>query len=126
MITILLARKINKNAKNIYVYINKTFSFDSKNNTNSELEQSNKNKEKITDYYKFMEENIQNYHFENKQNLNESNQIDDINELLKIIKCPMTDSKLEYTEEGLKVEHILYPKRNGMYILKEDEAKFNF
>ena len=50
----------------------------------------------------------------------------DIKQLLAVIKCPMTDSNLEECSQGLKISHIIYPKRNGIYILKEDEAIFNF
>ena len=46
--------------------------------------------------------------------------------LINFVKCPMTNSDLEITEEGLKVGHIVYPKRNGIYILVEEEAQFKF
>ena len=82
------------------------------------------NDKKIKNFYTFMEENM------NKvENINKSQKVTSqpSNEALtNILKCPMTESNLEVTEEGLKVGHILYPKRNGIYILVEEEAQFNF
>ena len=64
---------------------------------------SNKN-EKIDNYYKFMEDNI------NKDNTNEliTPIVDDLNVLKNVLKCPMTDSKLEVSEEGLRVQVIFF------------------
>jgi hypothetical protein len=81
------------------------------------------------DYYQIMEENIKKYENKDKINLDKNETTkdkDDIQELLKILKCPMTDSLLEQCEEGLKVGHIIYPKREGIYILLEEEAIFKF
>jgi hypothetical protein len=85
---------------------------------------------KINTFYEFMEENIKKVVIPNNCALdskteNDSN-IDDIKYLLDVIKCPITDSNLEECEEGLKVSHIIYPKRDGMFILREEDAQFKF
>lgn len=83
--------------------------------------------EKIDNFYKFMEENMNNLKIEKKNNNSEDNAIiNDERKLLSLIKCPMTDQDLEVCEEGLKVFHIVYPRRNGIYILTEEEAIFKF
>ena len=65
---------------------------------------------KITDFFKFMDENIQKeteLYVKNK-NAEESNSdiVDDVNELLNLVKCPITEDNLEACEEGLKISVI--------------------
>jgi len=79
------------------------------------------NKAKI--YYEFMNQNL------SKDNDSESVDnivLQDENKLIEILKCPMTEGNLNLCEGGLKIFHITYPRRNGIYILLEEEAKFNF
>ena len=100
-----------------------TYSF---NSLNKCFTDKNKNDEKIKDFYKFMEENIQKDQKSQIKNDSNSEKLDDINILLNLIKCPMTGMELHASEKGLSVGHITYPKRNGIYILREEEAEFNF
>lgn len=100
---------------------------DDKSNTK---ESSSPQDTKINTFYEFMEENIKKVVIPNNCALdskteNESN-TDDIKYLLDVIKCPITDSNLEACEEGLKVSHIIYPKRDGMFILREEDTQFKF
>jgi hypothetical protein len=97
-----------------------------KGNVNIEenlIENINK-KDEIGDYFKFMEENIskekdkfisernlKSINSESNSKLNDLNDLnsytdkhDDINELLKLVKCPISDEKLIEDEEGLKYE----------------------
>ena len=55
-------------------------------------------KVKIDSFYEFMDENIK-----NKEKNYENRIIDDEKALLSLVKCPMTNSSLEITEEGLKI-----------------------
>lgn len=82
-----------------------------------------KDDKKIKNFYTFMEENMSKVErtIQNKQTNHSEKEI-----LESIIKCPMTDSNLEVTSDGLKVGHILFPKRNGIYILIEEKAQFKF
>lgn len=103
----------------------------SSNNTNQpNNNESNKSNQdiKLGSFYEFMEENIKNIELKNfnKTTETESAQTDEIKHLLEIIKCPITESNLEHCEEGLKVSHIIYPKRDGIFILLEEEAQFKF
>ncbi len=89
----------------------------------TKLQDKISNDKKIKNFYTFMEENMNKV--ENTKSQKMTNQ--QSNEALtNILKCPMTESNLEVTEEGLKVGHIIYPKRNGVYILVEEEAQFKF
>jgi len=85
---------------------------------------------KINTFYEFMEENIKKVVIQNDCALNKNsendNKTDNIKHLLDVIKCPITDSNLEECEEGLKVSHIIYPKRDGIFILREEDAEFKF
>lgn len=54
--------------------------------------------DKIDNYYKFMEDNIQ----KNRKN-QISKIIDDPHVLEEILKCPMTDSPLKISKEGLQI-----------------------
>jgi hypothetical protein len=53
---------------------------------------------KIENFYEFMDENIK-----MKEKKYENNRIDDEKVLTAVVKCPMTNSSLEASEEGLKV-----------------------
>lgn len=69
---------------------------------------------KITDFFKFMDENIQK-EFENilknkKIDEKDNDVADDANELLKLVKCPITEDNLEICEEGFKNSVIIYFK----------------
>lgn len=94
------------------------------------VEKVEKQQEKIENFYSFMEDNMNKYEkknpcknpLTNEQTQNNSNNPS----LINFVKCPMTNSDLEITEEGLKVAHIVYPKRHGIYILVEEEAQFKF
>jgi len=70
-------------------------------------------KQKIDSFYDFMDENIKvkGKKFENKI-------IDDKNILLLVLKCPMTGSKLEACEEGLKVA-VKYLNKTAFNLPKE-------
>jgi hypothetical protein len=74
--------------KNLNVYLTKRFS--SKTNTDRYV--------KIENFYEFMDENIK-----IKEKKYENKRIDDEKVLLSVVKCPMTNSNLEASEEGLKV-----------------------
>jgi hypothetical protein len=108
---------LRKNIRNL--------SFNNRQLTKKMFCQNNKKDEEITDFYKFMDENIKKDKAE--ETVTDKNQTyDDVNILLDIIKCPMTEMELTASDKGLSVGHIIYPKRNGIYILLEEEAQFNF
>ena len=54
----------------------------------------------ISNFHKFMDDNIKK---DNKNNV-KSNIVDDVKILSNILKCPMTDNKLDITNEYMKVE----------------------
>ena len=94
-------------------------------------DQQDKNQElNLNKFYEFMEENIKSTEIKTNPNQTSSSTDqtiqDDISKLLSVIKCPITESNLEQCDEGLKISHIIYPKRNGIYILTEEEAQFKF
>lgn len=80
--------KINLFIKKISVFSTKKFS--SKINTDRYGN--------VENFYHFMDQNLQikGKKYENKK-------IDDLKVLLSIVKCPMTNSDLETSEEGLKI-----------------------
>ena len=80
--------------------------------------------DKIHNFYEFMEDNMKKYN--PKLSDSKDDKIKDEKLLLNFVKCPMTEGDLELCEEGLKISHIIYPKRNGIYILVEEEALFKF
>lgn len=92
---------INKDKDNIINKISKQV----------EKENYNDKEIKIDDFYKFMEENIQKnpeQFLKNKKlKFESSSDLDDVNELIKLIKCPITEENLEICEEGFKVSVIL-------------------
>ncbi len=94
-------------------------------NTNDRLKVEDQ-PEKIENFYSFMEVNMNKYENKNQCSSPAANASTASKNLIDFIKCPMTDSSLEICEEGLKVGHIIYPKRNGIYILVEEEAQFKF
>jgi hypothetical protein len=113
-------------------FSNKNKLEDLKNEMNK-FQKDEKPQEKIENFYSFMEDNMNKYENKNQckmtSNSEKQEKINTNNKsssLIDFIKCPMTDSNLEITEEGLKVGHIIYPKRNGIYILVEEEAQFKF
>ena len=59
---------------------------------------SRKKYTKIENFYEFMDDNIM-----NKETKFENKIVDDENVLLSLVKCPLTNSKLEKTNDGLKV-----------------------
>jgi len=84
------------------------------------------------DFFKFMDENIQKETdiFINKKLLKDSkNDInDDINELIKLVKCPITEDNLEACEEGLKISVFIFIfnllKYSILFIQRETESIF--
>jgi|LauGreDrversion4_2_1035121.scaffolds.fasta_scaffold371467_1 hypothetical protein len=74
--------------KNLNVLTIKRFS--SKTNTDRYV--------KIENFYQFMDENVM-----MKEKKYENKKIDDETVLISVVKCPMTGSNLEASEEGLKI-----------------------
>lgn len=75
---------------------------------NEKIENEENAEVKITDFFKFMDENIQKETeaFIKNKKIDESNSddvVDDVNELLKLVKCPITEDELEACDEGLKI-----------------------
>jgi hypothetical protein len=78
-------------------------------------------------FYDFMQDKMKNYKKPcQSEQVSHNSPVNDETKLVELLKCPMTESELDVCPEGLKVSHIIYPRRNGIYILKEDEAIFKF